>query len=440
MSNLEKFKIFFGVIQEATHKEYFPDTNTIHLNQDETVDSQLAKIQVESTEINNNLIEIPLDQFDSFNCYWDDKDFLSSCTSLNKFNKDVGVLNTNYNTARFFSKDKDYSILNFKDNQPEYLLINAKKYWEFIDFLYSRNNDHEESDSGFQFLDYFSKDTRKLFFHDLKHGKMVFKSYKYPPDFTSDQSFARKIERFKNCFSDQNKHLPKFLKVELITFLKNVKKQDRLTSLFTNMNQIIDSAEINFEVYLSELSIENIKKNYEEYKHTFFDESSKVLGKLTNKVIGLPVIISATLFGISKVSDSNLGILFLILSIFVTSYYLGMLLKISVEDLYDIKKTMNRSFSELKSFSFFQNRPEELISFRKSKDKLLERSALITKLINNYFWILFLSNLALILYALSYLIDYKKYMIVPILGGIAGAWFVSVAHGYFLRIPQNDGE
>ena len=56
------------------------------------------------------------------------------------------------------------------------------------------------------------------------------------------------------------------------------------------LNEITNNARINFEIYLNNLSIDKIRKEYDEYKSKYFKDVSEILNNLTQKIIGFPAL------------------------------------------------------------------------------------------------------------------------------------------------------
>src|SRR5690606_4683270 len=102
---------------------------------------------------------------------------------------------------------------------------------------------------------------------------------------------------------------------------------------FEKLNEITNSARINFEIYLNNLSIDKIRKDYDEYKSKYFKDVSEILNNLTQKIICLPIFIATTLFAIEKVKESPIFLIIIIIAILITTIYLILLLRINFYDL-----------------------------------------------------------------------------------------------------------
>lgn len=430
MNNLNKFQALYDIISNdpsASFGNY--NDYSVEINDNDLAATELKKLGITANKTRGQRIAISLNEIEGFLCYWNDEEFRTLCKSLDKFTNDIGILNIN-KEVRFFDAKSNISFLNFEQSQEDLLIKNVRKYWEFLNFLHDEYKGNE--DKGFQFVDFYDEAQKNILFYSANTGRVAVPETIYDIDFIKEAGFEEKVDDFIGCFSKDNKHLSKFLKNEVLGTLTSVSSDERLNHLLSNLGQVVDRAKKNFQVYISELSIDNIKKGYEDYKHSFFDESSKIQNKLTNKVIGLPIVISTTLFAFSKVEDSKPGTFFLILSILATTFYLGVLLKISIEDLQDIKKSMNKSFSRLLQSKFFTKFPKEITDFTKAKDQIIERSELISNLIKGYFWVLFLSNLALIIYAVYDFFDLENNPIALIILIAGGLGLITGAYNYFL--------
>lgn len=427
----DEFYELFEIISQSSEKEYISNAKAIEIKVEDVVKtiSELGEIDLDFEELRDNKIRILLNTIEGTQCYWNDDLFLAECNSLKIFNKNIIVFNIDTNSPRLFIKDKERYLLGFQDEND--FFENVKAYLIFLDFLESEAKESQEK--VFDFVDFYNKDFRKIIFTSPKTGKVIVKYNKGVPPVIFSKSYDYIIDRFIKCFSDQNRHLPKFLKTEILNTLRPIEAEKRMEALLSELDILIDSAEINFEVYLNDLSIENIKKEYEEYKHKYFEETSTVLGKVTNKIIGLPIAVSTTIFALSKVKDSNIGILLLIASIIIASYYIGVLLKLNIKDLKSITTSINDDYKLLLKSPFFVKYPKELTKFDESKRDLEVRIDLVISIARNYFWILFFSNLVIIVYALSNLIDSGSFLIILFcIGGI----IIGLIQKYILDINE----
>ena len=155
-------------------------------------------------------------------------------------------------------------------------------------------------------------------------------------------------------------------------------------------------AKINFEVYLNNISIDTLKKDYDQFKSKYFNEISEILIKLTHKILGLPIGIATILFTISKIEDNNTKFLILILiAIIITSIYLGILLKVNFDDLKYLSKIHLNDYNYLANNNFFKKYPDELSTFNEIKNRIDNKISFLTLISRSYFWVLGISNITI---------------------------------------------
>ncbi|MDM1044372.1 hypothetical protein HX004_10740 [Myroides sp. 1354] len=285
------------------------------------------------------------------------------------------------------------TFTNFIEDENNFLFSNSISFNEFIEFIKSQEID---SDEAFHFVDYVNKTNRKIVFTSLSEkGRIIINYYNEIYHFDSKIDYSIPVEEFKSCFSKENLHLPKFLKNSIIEFSSKSKKDIRINELFENLDKIIKDAKINFEIYLNNLSINSIKKEYDEYKSKYFKEISEILSNITQKIIGLPIVIATTLFALEKVQISVQFLSMIIITVLITNVYLVLLLKINFNDLAYIKTVSERDYKKLISNNFFLVFPEEKKYFREIKTRLEERVNQLKNICETYYWIIGLTNTGL---------------------------------------------
>lgn len=282
---------------------------------------------------------------------------------------------------------------NFIEDNNNFFFSNSKSFYEFIEFIKSQEI---ESDEAFHFVDYVNKTNRKIVFTSLSEkGRLIINYFNDIHDFDNAINYNIALKEFKSCFIKENLHLPKFLKNSIIEFSSKSKKEVRVNELFENLDKIIKNAKINFEIYLNNLSIDSIKKDYDEYKTKHFKEISDILSNITQKIIGLPIVIATTLFALEKIQISIEFLSMIIVTILVTNIYLILLLKINFNDLSYINTVSERDYNKIISNKFFSVFPEEKVYFTDIKTRLIKRIAQLKNICETYFWIIGLTNIGL---------------------------------------------
>lgn len=332
-----------------------------------------------------------------------------------------------YYNSKVVSYIEEITYQDFKAKNGCYLIKNTKTYLEFQTFL---KEQEQEIDGTFHFVDSYNKDLRKIIFVSLSEKGRLNITYDISiPLFDEAQDFSRGFERYKSCFREESTSLSKFLKSATINLVSNYPTESRFKQYFETLNEIVDKARINFEVYLNELSIDKIKKDYDDVKSKYFNGLSDILSKLSQNIIALPIGIAAILFAIEKIKDVPSFLYLLIAVILITSTYISLLLRVHFRDLVYIEKVFNYDYSVLIENNFFKKYPKETILFCEIKDRINDRVKLLKLVIESYFWIMNLANLFILSLLFSYLKIRENVIYVIV---IATLIVLTVARNYIL--------
>jgi hypothetical protein len=351
------------------------------------IEKQFSDLNVKTEKIREESLTIEKTDL-KLNIYENIEDYLK----LNEVEKTENILIINKENVPFSLIDND-TFTNFNLDVNNFFFSNAKSYYQFIEFIKSHDID---SDEAFHFVDYVNKTNRKIVFTSLSEkGRLIMKYYNEIHKFNIEEDYSISFEEFKNCFSKENLHLPKFLKNSIIEFAGKSKNEIRIYDFFENLRTIIKNAKVNFEIYLNNLSIDSIKKDYDEYKSKYFKEISEILSNITQKIIGLPIVIATTLFALEKVQISIQFLTMIIITILVTNIYLILLLKINFNDLSYIKTISERDYKKLISNNFFISFPDEKNYFTEINTRLGKRVTQLKNICETYFWIIGITNIGL---------------------------------------------
>ncbi|RUT68496.1 hypothetical protein D0817_20420 [Flavobacterium cupreum] len=378
--------------QENIYK-IFKDSE-FSINPDDIVFKYSAEIEKQFSDLNIKILNIrnetlTVEKSDlNLNIYENLEDYLK----LSEVVKSENVLIINKrNTPFSFIDNKTFT--NFIPDENNFFFSNSKSFNQFIEFMKSQEID---SDEAFHFVDYVNKTNRKIVFTSLSEkGRLIMKYFNEIHHFDNKVDYSISFEEFTTCFTKENLHLPKFLKNSIIEFSAKNKKEIRIYEFFENLGTIIKTAKINFEIYLNNLSIDSIKKEYDEYKSKYFKEISEILSNITQKIIGLPIVIATTLFALEKIQVSVQFLAMIIVTILITNIYLILLLKINFNDLAYIKTVSERDYKKLISNKFFMIFPDEKRYFTEINLRLGKRVTQLKNICETYFWIIGLTNIGL---------------------------------------------
>lgn len=297
---------------------------------------------------------------------------------------------------KFYSFIDNLTYIDFKEEKEFYLFDNAKSYLSFVKFLKSLlSTDSKE----FHFIDSFNVDFRRIVMINFSEkGRLNITYDQGVPSFDSSIDYNLGFEKFKSCFLPEHKSLPKFLKSEIIKFGQSIDENVRLKKIFESLGQITERANINFEVYLNEVSVEKLKKDYDELKTKYFKELSETLGKITQKLIGLPIGVSASLIAIDRVSGSP-QFLYLLLAVIVsTSIILSVLINSNLKDLNYLKKIFILDYKFLAENKFFEKRSSELDLFLEIKNTFMDKLSFYFIMSHILFFVMNIANVFVILF------------------------------------------
>jgi hypothetical protein len=282
---------------------------------------------------------------------------------------------------------------NFKPS-GSHLVTNLKSYLDFLSLLKKHES---ETDDAFHFVDSYHKDSRRISFVSLsEHGRLNITYGLQAPNFDSSKDLRIGFEKFKSCFDNENKSLVKFLKSATISIASNFPSDVRLKTLFESLDDIVYKARVNFEVYLNNLSIDKIKKDYDEVKSKYFNSLNDILSNLSQKILALPIGIAAILFAIDRINDSDFFLIFILTAIIITSVYLSLLLRVHFKDLLYISRIFHYDYKTLLENNFFFKYPDEKQLFEEIKTRITERISFLKTIVESYYWIMNISNIIIV--------------------------------------------
>jgi hypothetical protein len=351
--------------------------------------------------------------------FFKDLDELALFKGYNNF-KSLMVLDGN--TTYSFVDQKTYK--NFELVNDNFLFTNLKTYLDFIDFLKSLVS---KDDKEFHFIDSYNIDSRRITMISFSEkGRLTMNYSLETPKFDTSLDYRKGFELFLKCFNTENKSLPKFLKSEVIRFGQNFEEGIRFKKIFESLENITEKANINFEVYLNEISVEKLKKDYDDLKTKYFKELSETLGKITQKLIGLPIGISTSLIAIDRVSESPQFLILLLAVIVSTSIVLSALINANLKDLFDLKEIFLIDYKVLSENKFFSKYPKELELFRKIKESFVGKTSFYFNLSHIIYFVMNIANTFLIIFIFKALKadDSAIILLVIICFGVTGWYWI----------------
>lgn len=360
--------------------------------------TQLDAENITFTEIQDGQIQIDTTQL-GFKFYWSDIEFKSKISTVtDRSIRDYLILNLSNKKERLFIANTKQEIVGAK-KESTWFIQNTFAYLDFVEKLKEKANPSYD----FHFIDNFDLSSDRFLITSPKEpGKLLIQIPEKTIDLDETIDYNPELSLFDSVFEPNNKTLPIFLKTELYNQLKSIEESQRLNHLVSKFRNIYNIAQKNFQVYLNDLSIDDLKKGYEDYKKKYFELVSDVIGKITNQFIALPITVATAAFAIIRVEDSIFALVLIISALLGASMYLSYMLKIYKNDIDFFSTTINKDYNRLLSSKFFEKYPEEIEDFEFIKGNLLTKVNSYRRLISVYFILMWVFN-TLLLYLLLYI-------------------------------------
>jgi hypothetical protein len=360
--------------------------------------AKLNEINIAFTEIQDQQIQIDTNQL-TFKFYWTDKEFKSKISTVSDFNtKNYLVLNLINNKERVFIAGSKQEFVDITRNKS-WFIQNTFAYLELLEKLKDKANPSFD----FHFIDNFDNSSDRFLITSPKEpGKLLIQVPDETIDLDETIDYKLELSFFDSVFEPNNKNLPIFLKTEFYSQLKGIDENQRLAYLIIKFRNIYNVAQKNFEVYLNDISIDDLKKGYDDYKKKYFELVSDVIGKITNQFIALPITVATAAFAIIRVEDSIFASILIITALLGASFYLSFMLRIYKKDIDYFSIIITKDYNRLLSSKFFTKYPDEIEDFNFIKENLLSKINSYRKLISLYFILMWIFNM-LLLYLLLYI-------------------------------------
>jgi len=381
-TNLE---IFFFLIENLNSVDcsYNSPNEKINISDKEIEEKFKEKgISINLTSIG---IELDVNSLD-FLLFWNDDEFLDKKEKYKNADRDIGIVNKN-GDSKFYSIHDKKVLLN-KVESSSYFFQNTIAYSEFLNFLQEKSNG---SVNEFHFVDHFDKTSNKILLtSSTEPGKLVVPIGSSVPVIDDKINFEKVFNRLKDSFSDNNKHLPSFIKNEIYNQISKIQEDKRLGFLVNNFQLIMEKSELNFQVFLHDLSIDKLKADYIDYKNKYFEALSNISSKLTNQILAFPLTVAASCYAIVKIETYFFPLILVLLAIFCASIFTSFILVYYKKDVKYLQKTFEKDFLTLSSSPFFHKYPNELSDFNFVKNGVNDKLGFLKIIINSYYIITWL--------------------------------------------------
>jgi len=346
--------------------EFSEDDLVLRLVESDELIGELKSLSIDYDT--NRYVELQL-KIESLHIFYGIDDFKTRVISseINFLNDSLLIVRPSPDESLIFCNQQ----LSTSDSDLSHLIDATISYIEFRDFLIKLAKDDQLNDG---FLEYYNPSNNEILISSYSDiARISVKLSKKIPELDFTKSYSQSVNKFVKSFSSESKHFPTFIKSELISYLKSEKAEERINKWFAYFDQILDSAQLNFNVYLNSLSIETIKQEYQEYKNKYFESYSLIGNKISNQIFALPITVIGLGIGIERLNDTltliPLAVVTVIFSVFIgalTYYFRG--------DLKFLSSGFSRDYDKMVSNLFFIDHPEELDHFSEIKQSFDQKS------------------------------------------------------------------
>jgi len=139
-------------------------------------------------------------------------------------------------------------------------------------------------------------------------------------------------------------------KEALYSIVTRSKVEERLSYLIHHFGEFSKRFVENYQLFVSEFSFDEIRKEYEENKRDYFVKLDEILSSVQSKMLGIPISLALASFKLSSIVDSQTfwANLFLTLSIVIYSSMMVMLIKNQKHSLTALKSEFTSQMTRLK--------------------------------------------------------------------------------------------
>ena len=136
----------------------------------------------------------------------------------------------------------------------------------------------------------------------------------------------------------------------MYSVLVNISKTDRLVYLINNFGEFSKRLNENYQLFVSEFSFDEVRKEYEENKRDYFSKLNDIFTSVQTKMLGIPISLGIASFKMSSIVDdiSFWTNFLLLLSIVIYSVMMVMLIKNQKHTLESIKNEYKSQMARLK--------------------------------------------------------------------------------------------
>jgi len=278
-------------------------------------------------------------------------------------------------------------------------LENTIEFLQFVRFLVQKSKGENESYSLVDYYDNFNEELTFISSNSSTRLKIPIPD-SVPFSKLGDKKISAK-EKLASSLSKNTSVFQLFLKSQILKELESIPVFDRCVKLFLQIDKLCSKAQVDYDLYVSELSIDEVKERYQQFRARFFSETSDILKSTSSYIIGLPITTLGGAYAVYNVKDSLPVLLLICLSLFAATGIVLYILFHFNQDLKSIRETADSDYKLLISHKFFNKQPGEKEIFESMNERLSTKILNTHRIIIAEFWTIGLIISGLIVFTLS---------------------------------------
>jgi len=345
---------------------------------------------VPTVQEKNGKVEFEKDQLPF--SFFDSKEEFFETVRQKHLTKDV-VIRTFDGRLYFHSATTEVALLG-SEPAKDYLIPNALVYFKLL-ALWEELSQKESV--SFEFIDRFSRPTgRAIFAAPVDKKKIVIEFPQTGMPHLDRSDFRNVFAEFEENVRSNKDVLPGLIKSALIHKLYALGSKVGVPDFFRHLESILGEAKLNFGVYIHELSLQSIQKDYRNFRKEYFEEQNEIISKLTSQLIALPVSLAGSAFAVYKLNDYPAAIYVILVGIIFYGFYSSHVAKLFWEDTKNLERVSQDDYSYIRSNEFFTKHDKELDEFKRSYEWVERRLKKIKDSIQMYYYGTWLSGFGIV--------------------------------------------
>lgn len=295
----------------------------------------------------------------------------------------------------------DYSGFRVFNSDAEEIQHPSSRLLDFYFFVEVLSNEAKRSNEVNSFIDYYDEFGQEFIVIPKSNPSRINIPLEKPTDIESLPASGNEIiHSLRKSLNDNTNPFRVFFKNQIYSHLREIVPKQRIFEFLQKLREILTSAQMDYELYCSELSVDQLKRDYKDYKTKYFEHVTEILSKVSNQVIALPITVLGAAFAISRLTNAPWALGLIALAILSASCVVGYILYHYLLDLRETQQLVEKDYDLIQDSSFFQNHNDELSDFESIKIGLLRKIKSTHNVMRVHFWLLTVFNEFIIAYIL----------------------------------------